>query len=75
MAIALKQAQLMQPVNRRSFLEKVLVGAGVFSSAAIAGSVGMVVAKSDPEGSRSGRAWTRWTRGCAGNDRDDRACD
>src|SRR6187455_1882225 len=37
------------PVNRRGFLEKLLVGAGVFSSAAIVGTVGTVIAKQDAE--------------------------
>ena len=44
MAINLKQAQNMQHVSRRNFLDKILVGAGVFSGAVIAGSVGSVLA-------------------------------
>ena len=47
MAISLKQAQNMAPVNRRNFLEKVLIGAGIFSSAVIAGTIGTVVVKED----------------------------
>jgi FtsP/CotA-like multicopper oxidase with cupredoxin domain len=47
MAISLKQAQGMHPVNRRNFIEKILVGAGIFSSAVIAGTVGSVVVKDD----------------------------
>src|SRR4051794_4850497 len=53
MAINLKQAQGMHQVSRRSFLDKILVGAGVFSGAVIAGSVGSVTAS---DNSRSGGA-------------------
>src|SRR5687768_11482600 len=42
------------PVNRRSFLEKLLVGAGVFSSAAIVGTVGTVIAKDVGTGASTG---------------------
>jgi FtsP/CotA-like multicopper oxidase with cupredoxin domain len=44
MAISLKQAQDMNHMPRRNFLEKVLISAGVFSGAVIAGTVGTVIA-------------------------------
>jgi FtsP/CotA-like multicopper oxidase with cupredoxin domain len=54
MAITLKQAQQMH-VTRRSFVERLLIGAGFFSGAVIAGSAASVVANTaSPTGSSVG---------------------
>lgn len=51
MAITLKQAQQMHQVSRRSFVEKLLMGAGIFSGAIITGTAAGVVVNSDaPKG-------------------------
>jgi FtsP/CotA-like multicopper oxidase with cupredoxin domain len=56
MAITMKQAQEMHPVSRRSFVERLLIGAGVLSGAVIAGSAGSVILGKSEDGQAAASA-------------------
>src|SRR5689334_22843733 len=62
MAMTLHPDTAPEPVTRRHFLEKALIGAGVFSGAVITGTVGGVIIDG---GAKEGSSPTRGTAGSA----------